>query len=161
MNPGVNYIHIVKNLLKSLLTILLLPCYIVSIAQVSEPFYINGNAYREDCNCYTLTDDRVNEAGSAWNKNKIDLTQSFDFSFNVFLGCHDSSGADGIVFVLQNNDSGTIGANARDMGYGGITPSIGISIDTYQNPEYNDPSYDHIAIQKNGDLNHATANNLA
>jgi hypothetical protein len=39
---------------------------------------------------------------------------------------------------------------------------LGLLLDTYQNssPD-NDPTYDHIAIQRNGDLNHNVANNLA
>src|SRR5690606_17419545 len=42
-----------------------------------------------------------------------------------------------------------------------IAPSVGVTLDTYQNtsPD-NDPSYDHIAIQLNGDVVHTSANTL-
>ena len=45
------------------------------------------------------------------------------------------------------------------MGYDGITPSLG-EFDTYQNGEYGDPAYDHIAITSNGSLSHTAGTNL-
>ena len=39
-------------------------------------------------------------------------------------------------------------------------PSIGVTLDTYQNSNTADPVYDHIAIQLNGDVNHANANTI-
>jgi gliding motility-associated-like protein len=65
-----------------------------------------------------------------------------------------------MVFVLQANPNG-IGTPGEDMGFGGISPSVGITIDTYPNGDDNDPSYDHISIQKNGDVHHVSPNNLA
>ena len=128
-------------------------------AQVT-PYHLNGSAKQEDCNCYTLTPEEFTQSGSVWNIYKIDLTQSFDFKFNVFLGCKDLTGADGIVFVLQpiSTSVGTVGSG---IGYQGVSPSIGVTIDTWQNTNINDPAYDHIAIHKNGDLDHLSPNNLA
>ncbi len=40
------------------------------------------------------------------------------------------------------------------MGFDGITPSVGIALDTWQNIDINDPVYDHISIQVNGNTNH-------
>ncbi len=40
------------------------------------------------------------------------------------------------------------------MGFSGVSPSIGIALDTWQNLNLNDPSYDHISIQSNGNINH-------
>ena len=121
---------------------------------------MNGDAYKEDCNCYTLTPAVDNKSGSIWNINKIDLTQPFDYKFNIYLGCVDADGADGIVFVLQPIST-SIGSLGGGIGYEGVSPSIGITIDTWQNSNNNDPSYDHIAIHKNGDINHTSPNNLA
>jgi gliding motility-associated-like protein len=45
------------------------------------------------------------------------------------------------------------------MGFGGVAPSIGIALDTYQNFNQADPAYDHISIQANGLTNHT--NDLA
>jgi gliding motility-associated-like protein len=125
-----------------------------------NPYTINGSAFQETCNCYTLTPNAGAQSGSVWNRNKINLNVSFEFSFNVFLGCTDVNGADGLAFVLQpiSTSLGTLGGG---LGFQGITPSVAISIDTWQNGDNNDPTFDHISIQANGDLNHNSVNNLA
>ena len=64
-------------------------------------YTVNGNALRLSCNEYRLTNAQTAQTGSVWNNIKINLTQSFDFNFDVKLGDSDSPGADGIAFVLQ------------------------------------------------------------
>jgi len=132
---------------------------VVFISKPSFSQYIlNGSATQNRCNCYTLTNEIRNQSGSIWNANKIDLTNSFDFYFNVYLGCIDSTGADGIAFVLQPIST-NIGAIGEGLGFEGVSPSVGISLDTWQNLRRNDPSYDHISIQLNGVVTHG--NDLA
>jgi len=142
-----------KNLLLSFLFFSLCIC-------VNAQYTLNGNSAKIDCHCYKLTNDLSTQHGSVWFNNKIDLNQSFDYSFKVFFGCTDANGADGMAFVLQpiSTSVGTLGGG---MGYSGVTPAVAITLDTYQNssPD-NDPTYDHIAIQLNGDLNHNTANTI-
>ncbi|MFI5187381.1 MAG: PKD domain-containing protein, partial [Chitinophagales bacterium] len=129
------------------------------ISQHSFSQYIlNGSARQISCNCYTLTDTVKNESGSVWNSNKINLNNSFDFHFNVYLGCIDSTGADGISFVLQPIST-SVGAIGEGLGFQGVSPSVGISLDTWQNTNRNDPWYDHISIQLNGSITHG--NDLA
>jgi len=118
-------------------------------------YILNGAATQNTCNCYTLTPAAFTQAGSVWNANKINLNNPFDFSFNVFLGCQDVNGADGIVFMLQPIST-SIGSTGEGMGFSGITPSIGISLDTWQNLNLNDPVYDHISIQANGNPAHGS-----
>ncbi len=125
----------------------------------SQSYQVNGNASQLSCNCYRLTPNLNTQGGSVWNVNQIDLGNSFDFIFDVFLGNSDA-GADGIAFVLQPVST-SIGSNGGGLGYLGITPSVAIEIDTYQNGNYGDPAADHIGIQSNGDVDHGTANNLA
>src|SRR4026209_985987 len=91
----------------------------LAIAQVDHPYHVNGNAFQETCNCYTLTPDQLFKAGSMWNINKISLHEPFDFKFNIFLGCTDGDGADGIAFVLQPIST-SIGAAGGGMGYDGV-----------------------------------------
>jgi len=129
-------------------------------AQSDNPYHINGNAFQENCNCYTLTRDQTAQSGSVWNINKINLTQSFDFHFNVFLGCRDSAGADGIAFVLQPIST-SIGTTGEGLGVEGVAPSVIIAIDTWQNNNKGDPAYDNVSIHLNGDLSHNTVNNIA
>ncbi|RYY26743.1 MAG: T9SS type B sorting domain-containing protein [Chitinophagaceae bacterium] len=138
-------------------------CLLISediAAQAVNPYHMNGSAIQENCNCYTLTPDQNAQSGSVWNVNKINLQSPFDYQFDVFLGCTDQMGADGIVFVLQPI-SISIGTTGGGLGVEGVNPSIAIAIDTWQNTINQDPFEDHISIHKNGDINHNSPNNLA
>ena len=73
------------------------------------------------------------------------------------FGCSDA-GADGVVFALQTNLLAS-GVSGGGIGYQTISPSLAVEFDTYQNGW--DPTYDHIAVISNGDVDHTTANNLA
>jgi gliding motility-associated-like protein len=121
-------------------------------------YILNGSASQNRCNCYTLTTEKFFDSGSVWNSNKINLDNSFDFHFNVYLGCLDYPGADGIVFILQPIST-KLGSAGEGMGFEGISPSVGIALDTWQNTNRSDPSYDHISIQLNGVITHG--NDLA
>lgn len=116
-------------------------------------YVLNGSASSISCNCYTITPAVNWQSGSVWNGTKINLNNPFDFWFNVFLGCADG-GADGIVFMLQPLST-NVGTNGEGMGFSGVSPSIGIALDTYANSNLNDPLYDHISIQANGNINHS------
>lgn len=116
-------------------------------------YILNGSARQVSCNCYTLTTPIQFQSGSVWNSQKIDLGKPFDFWFNVYLGCDDAMGADGIVFMLQPLST-NIGTAGEGMGFQGVTPSIGIALDTWTNGNLSDPFYDHISIQANGNANH-------
>jgi len=118
-------------------------------------YTVNGSAIRDNCHCYTLTPNTLTQSGSVWNNIKINLTQSFDFNFDINLGCSDA-GADGIVFVLQPIST-SVGTTGGGIGYEGVSPAVGVTIDTWQNTPNNDPFYDHIAIQLNGNIDHANA----
>jgi len=147
------------NMKRIVSSIVLLLCSQMLRAQ----YTVNGDASQNSCNQYTLTPNNGGRHGSVWNNNKIDLTQSFDFNFDVYLGDPETTveGADGIAFVLQPIST-SVGGTGSGLGYLGISPAVGVTLDTYQNssPD-NDPAYDHLAYQLNGDLNHATANNIA
>ncbi len=133
-----------------------------SFSVAAQQYTLNGAATQINCHCYILTQDVMTSSGSVWNNNRIDLDNSFDFVFDVNLGSKDANGADGIAFVLQPIST-SVGATGSGLGFLGIVPSIGVTLDTWQNvgaPD-NDPTYDHIAIQRNGDLDHFSANNLA
>src|ERR1051325_3776380 len=121
----------------------------------ANTYVINGSASRNSCNCYTLTPATYTQIGSVWNSTKIDLNSPFNYLFKVYLGCSDATGADGIVFILQPLST-SIGTSGEGMGFGGISPSIGISLDTWQNTTLNDPDYDHISIQANGVVTHGS-----
>lgn len=138
-----------------LFLVFLLPVFLIA------QYDINGNASQISCNCYQLTEDAPTQVGSVWNQNKIDLTQSFDFIFDVYLGDDPGlwTGADGMVFGLQPIST-SIGVAGGGMGIEGVTPSLGVFIDTYENGGDSDPYDDHISLNRDGDVDHATANNL-
>ncbi|MGO4293158.1 lectin-like domain-containing protein [Chitinophaga sp. RAB17] len=128
--------------------------------QTQLPYILNGAATQRTCNCYVLTPDNQFISGTVWNKNKINLLQSFNYVFDINLGCKDATGADGIGFILQTKGT-NLGATGQGLGFKGISPSLGVLIDTWQNTDENDPPYDHLAIQMNGLTDHNSAGNLA
>lgn len=130
--------------------------------EFKSQFQLNGDASTIDCKCYQLTPDMGNKAGSVWNVNLIDLNQPFDMGFTVNLGCNNSTwgGADGMVFALQPLNT-SIGSSGGQMGLGGVAPSLGVYIDTYQNTAHGDLYNDHISINLNGDVIHSSPNNIA
>ena len=127
--------------------------------QTQLPYILNGAATQRTCNCYVLTPDAFNTSGTVWNKNKINLLQSFNYVFDVNLGCKDATGADGIGFIQTKGTN--LGATGQGLGFKGISPSLGILIDTWQNFDESDPPYDHLTIQMNGLSDHNSSGNLA
>lgn len=129
-------------------------------AQFSFGQAVNGNAVQLSCNCYRLTDAINNQSGSVWNSEQISLEDPFDFTFDVYLG-DIPQGADGIAFVLQPIST-SVGSLGGGMGYEGISPSLAMSIDTYNNGASDGDIFDdHVAIMSNGSVEHFSADNLA
>mgnify|MGYP000020582952 CR=1 FL=1 len=146
-----------ERILKSLVALLFAVCTHVS---VFAQYQINGDANQISCNCYQLTPDAPFSGGSVWNVNQIDLTDPFNYNFEVWLDCS-NWGADGIAFVLQPVNI-TQGGGSSSLGYGGIAPSLIVELDTWPNDvTMMDPQEDHIAIMRNGESNHGSVDNLA
>ncbi len=121
---------------------------------------INGNAVQLSCNCFRLTEAVNTQSGSVWNNAQIDLSDPFDFTFDVYLG-DIPGGADGIAFVLQPVST-LVGSTGGGLGYEGITPSLAMPIDTYNNGAgQGDIVADHVAIMANGSIDHNSIDNLA
>jgi gliding motility-associated-like protein len=123
-------------------------------------FHTNSAATQSAERCWTLTPAQNARNGSVWNEKKVNLNESFEVSVDIFLGCQDANGADGIVFGFQPVST-SVGSQGGGLGFSGISPSIGIEMDTWQNTDQGDPVYDHIAIIKNGNVNHTSGNTLA
>jgi len=131
-------------------------------------FFVNANASITTPECsdstttYLLTANIPNQSGQIWNTKKINLTQRFDVQFQMFMGTKTYSvGADGMTFALQNIGITATGSPGGGLGFQGLTPSLAVEFDTYQNGW--DPAYCHTAIEKNGDIDHTdlSGNNLA
>jgi gliding motility-associated-like protein len=135
--------------------------------RLEAQFVINNDASITSPECsdstttYQLTPNLNNQNGEIWYSTQISLTHRFDIQFEMFLGTKPYSvGADGICFVFQQQSTNA-GSPGGGLGYGGITPSLAVEFDTYQNGW--DPAFCHTAIEKNGDVNHTdgSGNNLA
>lgn len=100
-----------------------------------------------------LTSTGQRQAGTAFLETPfaIDSSTSFqsEFSFRIGGGSG-SDGADGLAFLLQNSAAGAdaLGAPGGNLAYSGITQSLAIEFDTYQNA--NDSAVNTIAIVVNG-----------
>jgi len=140
--------------------LLLLTCFaffsaVYSFAQPAyiDDFSISGDTYRTDDNCFRLTEERDYSSGAIWYRYPISLTEPFSIELSVLLGCKDTSGADGMVFVFTPR-SNMVGFRGEGIGFGGLRPSIGIEIDTWLNEHLGDPVEDHVSIMANGWVGH-------
>jgi len=122
----------------------------------AQVFQLNGSATNIGDDCYRLTTNQLNQAGSIWHIESVNLNENFGITFEVNLGCSDQNGADGIVFGLQNIDT-SVGSDGGGIGFAGINPSVGFEFDTYQNGDFNDPVYDHVALILDGQTNHVNS----
>ncbi|MEN9943311.1 MAG: hypothetical protein RLZZ91_1312 [Bacteroidota bacterium] len=126
-----------------------------------QAYFLNGSATATGNDCYQLTPNLGTQNGTVWYADQIDLNQPFDLSFEMFLGNVDVNGADGLCFVMHTQGTAAIGASGGGMGYLNFGTSFAVEFDTYQNSNpYSDPGYDHVAIQRNGNVNHNTIDNL-
>ncbi len=118
---------------------------------VNGQYVTNGSANFVGGNEYQLTPAVNGQSGSVWYQTKLNLNYNFSISSRVYLGTKDATGADGIAFVLQPL-SVNAGTGGGGIGYLGITPSLDVEFDTWQNAT--DPPDDHLGINKNGSVTH-------
>ncbi len=133
----------------------LLILIVISFASItgSSQMILSGVA-TGSCDCYELT-DFTNQSGSIWSPGTIDLTNTFDMSFEVNLGADDVWGADGMIFALRQTGTSP-GGIGNGMGYSGIANSIGVEIDTWNSSPAvpTDIPEDHVGMSSNGTVNH-------
>ena len=128
-----------------------------------------GAAQVLDNNCFLITPAINDQSGGVWYDNPIDFSNDFTIYYQSYFGSNDADGADGMALVIKQNSNPAIGDTGAFIGYGGIDQSLIVEFDTFQNnggadqgPEaFSDPTYDHIAIMKNGVADHASSSNLA
>lgn len=124
----------------------------------AQLFQVNGNSTAtSSCSTsgFTITPDAGTQGGSVWNKRQLSLATSFAVTGSMYLGTKDSNGADGLTFTLHTSTNGTAatGNSGQNLGVSGISPSVSVEVDTYNNgTASNDIADDHIAIFRNGDV---------
>lgn len=156
------YVNLILNL-KILLHILF--AYLCSF-QLFSQFQLNGSAVYLGSDTYRLTQALNSQFGGIWYKIQHDLNTDLVVQGQMNFGSN-AAGADGIAFVMQQNCL-TAGTSGGGLGFSGIAgQSFAVEFDTYQNivgtgvENNNDPAFDHIAVEKNGDVIHnANANDI-
>ena len=131
------------------ISMILVLLFAVGLSGYSQ-YTTNGTTLNEGGGCFRLTQALTSQSGSVWFQNKISLASDLTIDANIFLGANDG-GADGLAFVLQPVCSG-LGSLGGGLGYQGITPSLAVEFDTWQNAS--DPVQDHIGLMKNGNTTH-------
>jgi hypothetical protein len=109
----------------------------------AQTFVTNGSASNSGGGCYQLTPDQPTQAGTIFSATPVNLNQPFTLNARFNFGCKDVNGADGILFIFASTNT-ALGGGGGGLGYQGITPSIAIEIDDYQNGNFGDPAEDHM-----------------
>ncbi|BDS12660.1 lectin-like domain-containing protein [Aureispira anguillae] len=129
-----------------------------------EQFHLIGDAVRTSTLCTQLTSAANGELGMAWDvANRLDFSAAFTYDFIVNLGS-DDGGADGLMFIIQNDPNLQCVVPSGGWGAGNISNSLSIEIDTYLNTEDRDdgipgvlcslgPDPDHLDIWLDGNVN--------
>ena len=127
----------------------------------TSSFTLNGNAaaYNPNAQCVLRLTQGLGQGSSAFLTNTFSLASNASFSTffrfqmlnPVGIGDSDGAGADGIVFAIQTV-SNTAGGGGGGIGFQGISPSVGVEFDTFNNgaQDQNDPN--HIGIDTNGNM---------
>lgn len=145
------------------LAIRALPLLIIALPIFSYAQYSTlGSASANGPDCFTLTPAANSQGGAVWSNTPIDPNQPFDIRGSIYLG-NNNGGADGAAFVMQTIGTSAIGSTALggSIGYGGLTPSLIVEFDTYQNSTFGDPAFDHVAILSAGSNLHTAGTSLA
>ena len=152
----------------------MLLCAVISAAQVTTsttPWTLNGSAKLQklpDGGGFRLrlTPNQTGQAGSAFLSSPIAFGAAFKFSYYFQFQMTDANfqASDGMTFILQTEGPTALGAGGGCLGYagsgsnctapyaGGITPSVAVEFDTWQNSPF-DINDNHVAILTDGQLN--------
>ena len=106
-----------------------------------------------------LTPAKHNQIGTAFTNNKLNIAAGFStfFTFRITKPIY-IKGGDGIVFVVQSEQSNVLIEGESDIGYAKILKSVGVEFDTWNNTAWrNDYDDNHLGINIKGDFNGPTA----
>ncbi|RMG56818.1 MAG: hypothetical protein D6722_25805 [Bacteroidetes bacterium] len=142
----------------TLIRTILLFGFMLSQQLAWSQYVTNGSAFQVG-NCFQLTQAVNFQSGSVWYLDMVDISEPFELYMDIFLGCKDADGADGMAFVMQQVST-SVGSAGEGIGYQGIQPSLAVEFDTWQNTNRNDPAFDHMSLMVDGVVTHGTANEL-
>jgi hypothetical protein len=128
----------------------------------TSAFTLNGTAagLNPNAQCVLRLTSGLGQSGSAFLTSTFSLAA--DASFSTFFSFKipnpvgssdvDGVGADGIVFAVQAV-SNTAGGSGGGIGFSGISNSVGVELDTWNNGGGDANSGNHIGIDVNGNVN--------
>jgi len=101
------------------------------------------------------------QSGSAFLTSPFSLASNASFSsyFEFQFTDQQSGGADGIVFTVQTV-SNTAGGGGGGIGYNGLSPSIGIEFDNWNNGGGDGNNANHAGIDINGNMSSVVRNDF-
>jgi hypothetical protein len=117
-------------------------------AEIGNPVLANG---RQVLRLNLSENDRLGSAFLTQPLGNSSLSFSTAFSFQI-TRVPDYEPGDGLTFVLQGQGPDAIGGDGWQLGYGGITPSLAVEFDTYNNGTDDQSNSNHVAIDVNGVL---------
>lgn len=120
-------------------------------------FNLIGDAAYSTNDCISLTANQPSNQGCAWLPTQVDFSQPFSHVMSANFGSIDANGADGICLTYQANNDMICGNIGEGIGSQGIPNSLIIEFDTWQNGALGDPFNDHVAINLNGNMDHAAS----
>ena len=123
-------------------------------------FILNGSATNLGNNEYLLTNAVNWDAGAVWNSTLVNLNQPFHFDVDLNFGNQRCNRSRWYCIRLQQLSNQVL-QQGGGIGYENYIPSFFVEFDTWQNAPYSDISNDHIAVQKDGVLDHSSVNNLS
>ncbi|MBS1911927.1 MAG: hypothetical protein JST22_08080 [Bacteroidetes bacterium] len=149
------------------LLLLLLSFAVVSAlhAQISYPDFNNtaglrmvGKAAVGPSNSLRISPSTANAVGAVWYDERqlvgAGFVATFAFKISNPGGQTDgiANGGDGFAFVVQNESDSAIGYSGGSLGYEGITKSIAIEFDTWNDgfARNGDPNGNHVSINTRG-----------
>ncbi|MDZ4745561.1 MAG: kelch repeat-containing protein [bacterium] len=115
----------------------------------------SGAALLTPSSTVRLTADSDFETGAIWSKSKISLQTGVSTSFSFRLTNNpgsnqptkNSTGADGLAFVIQNGATSPTGTQNIGLGYEDITNAIAVEINTFMKPQGTEQASSLIAVQ--------------
>ena len=116
----------------------------------------NGDAHvvaTADGSVLRVTHAASGQSGSAFTTTQVRLLNdgSFSTAFSFRFSGQTNGGADGLVFTVQNVDDRAGGAGGG-IGYQGLSPSVGVELDNWDNGRPGDPSNNHVGIDVDGNM---------
>ncbi|HZF48417.1 MAG TPA: L-type lectin-domain containing protein [Polyangiaceae bacterium] len=150
----------------------------LAVAQQASKLQKNGNATvvsngPRKRQGIRVTEEKMNQRSSAFHNVPITFApgtsfyQHFRVRISGTLGNMPPNGADGFSFMIQNDPGGdplmvgsvgggitALGIPGEGFGYAGITQSIALEIDTYENGALMDPDGNHLTLIMGGLVGH-------